>query len=386
MFERSFIAPFVFNHATRPLLVLGQREGLSQHRRNKDPSDTKIPTFNNKSTKTIMSNEKSKQQQLSKHGDETSEDSPSSVVFQAGMPHDILTLDIGGEGTIRVSRHTLTQFKDSLLAAKFGRWKDEPQLDGTIYINQSMRLFKPLIDFLRDKENAPPGTVIFPPAAANFAPGDDTIFPAFLRMVDHFGLMKHIYPFWVMTISPSTSRYRECHLHQRGGIHARNHSGRGSYSYIKTINPDYRIKSFRVDIDATSSAGEQLYGGFLHGDPPKDYLDPEKIKATKILLPKVRDGDVLLFTWQGCKHFINDPASSAIIETRHFGIPAKPSEHTLIPFFGGKGAWCFGNVSLKEETFECNGEEELQVIENEDSDDETASETHSQAESHEESS
>ena len=73
----------------------------------------------------------------------------------APYPNDVLTLDVGGTDKIRVRRRVLTHFPGSLLAAQFsGRWKNESNEEGEYFIDESMVLFEPLVNFLRRKDKS----------------------------------------------------------------------------------------------------------------------------------------------------------------------------------------------------------------------------------------
>eukprot|EP00984_Skeletonema_dohrnii_P009192 scaffold3511_cov144-Skeletonema_dohrnii-CCMP3373.AAC.1 len=69
-----------------------------------------------------------------------------------GSDNDVIQLNVGGQTNIAVLRNTLTQFEDSMLAAKFsGRWDDsmEKDRDGNIFVDEDPDNFKMLLKFLR---------------------------------------------------------------------------------------------------------------------------------------------------------------------------------------------------------------------------------------------
>lgn len=73
-----------------------------------------------------------------------------------GGDNDVMYLNIGGITKIAVLRSTLTQFEDSMLAAKFsGRWDDsmEKDRDGDIFIDQDPDCFMILVSYLRMRMN-----------------------------------------------------------------------------------------------------------------------------------------------------------------------------------------------------------------------------------------
>jgi len=118
-------------------------------------------------------------------------------------PSDVLQLSIGGTHCT-VSRRTLCQFEQSLLAAKFsGRWDDsvEKDADGRFFIDQPSELFMPLVDFLRAKAIETPGaTAVSPPAI-----GDDKertvtehksagkLRSDFRRLLEYYGMTPFVY-------------------------------------------------------------------------------------------------------------------------------------------------------------------------------------------------
>lgn len=69
-----------------------------------------------------------------------------------GSDTDVIQLNVGGRTNIAVLRNTLTQFEDSMLAAKFsGRWDDsmEKDRDGNVFVEEDPDNFAMLIKFLR---------------------------------------------------------------------------------------------------------------------------------------------------------------------------------------------------------------------------------------------
>lgn len=69
-----------------------------------------------------------------------------------GSDNDVIQLNVGGQTNIAVLRNTLTQFEDSMLAAKFsGRWDDsiEKDRDGNIFVDEDPDNFSLLLKFLR---------------------------------------------------------------------------------------------------------------------------------------------------------------------------------------------------------------------------------------------
>eukprot|EP00956_Cyclotella_meneghiniana_P034072 scaffold101346_cov68-Cyclotella_meneghiniana.AAC.3 len=73
-----------------------------------------------------------------------------------GSGNDVIQLNVGGQKNIAVLRSLLTQFEDSMLAAKFsGRWDDsmEKDRDGNVFLDQDPESFMILISYLRLRMN-----------------------------------------------------------------------------------------------------------------------------------------------------------------------------------------------------------------------------------------
>ena len=106
-----------------------------------------------------------------------------------GNDNDIIQLNVGGRINISVLRRTLTQFPDSMLAAKFsGRWDDtmEKDRDGNIFIDQNPDNFSILINYLRMRMNSQNKHV-----PVRHVP---EVSYSFCSMLDYYGLMPALYP------------------------------------------------------------------------------------------------------------------------------------------------------------------------------------------------
>jgi len=100
-----------------------------------------------------------------------------------GSNNDVIQLNVGGQTNISVLRATLTQFEDSMLAAKFsGRWDDsmEKDRDGNIFLDEDPEDFNILIKYLRLRAKNRVG--IRPKATY-----------AFCSMLEYYNLMPGIY-------------------------------------------------------------------------------------------------------------------------------------------------------------------------------------------------
>jgi BTB/POZ domain len=108
---------------------------------------------------------------------------------------DLLVLNVGGS-KLTVSRGTLTQIPESMLAAKFsGRWDDSLQRDqeGNIYLDHPMDLFQPMIDFLRCTRCSVGNDPLPSPSVSEFG-NSASKFGRFIRLVEYYGLVPTIYP------------------------------------------------------------------------------------------------------------------------------------------------------------------------------------------------
>ena len=112
-----------------------------------------------------------------------------------GSDNDVLQLNVGGQTNIAVRRSTLTQFEDSMLAAKFsGRWDDsmEKDRDGNIFIHQDPESFVTLIKHLRLRMNSRTRSI---PYRRLPTPSYE-----FCSMLEYYNLIPGVYPQrWVGT-------------------------------------------------------------------------------------------------------------------------------------------------------------------------------------------
>mmetsp|Transcript_20686 Transcript_20686/g.30458 ORF Transcript_20686/g.30458 Transcript_20686/m.30458 type:complete len:370 (+) Transcript_20686:134-1243(+) len=106
-----------------------------------------------------------------------------------GGENDVIQLNVGGKTNIAVLRSTLTQFEDSMLAAKFsGRWDDslEKDRDGNTFIDQDPEIFLKLINYLRLRMNN------------HFGQVPERHLPkrtySFCTMLEYYNLMPALYP------------------------------------------------------------------------------------------------------------------------------------------------------------------------------------------------
>jgi hypothetical protein len=113
-------------------------------------------------------------------------------------PADILTLNVGGEGTVSVLRRTLCLVEHSMLSAQFsGRWDGglPRDTDGHVFVDLPYGLFKPLVDFLRIKSMAALSDPLLGVTSCDSCAADGLVYKKdFLRMVDYYGLSLCVYP------------------------------------------------------------------------------------------------------------------------------------------------------------------------------------------------
>jgi len=129
-----------------------------------------------------------------------------------GDPTDVLRLNVGGT-VLQVFRRTLTIMEGSKLASKFsGRWDHSLERDdqGNIFIDQDIRIFVPLLNFLRAKVNeaqCPPGRFPKAPLSVRDFDNNATLYRDYLRMLDCFGLYEFLYLVRIRSLSSSSSSY-----------------------------------------------------------------------------------------------------------------------------------------------------------------------------------
>ena len=124
-----------------------------------------------------------------------------------GKDGDVIYLNVGGT-LMATLRSTLTYVEDSMLAARFsGRWDDSIAKDKecNFFIDQPIEIFRPMIDFIRDKLSHTPLT------AAPRSPDESDFnenykkFNAFKRMVEYFGVTPGIFPVELIDCTTSSN-------------------------------------------------------------------------------------------------------------------------------------------------------------------------------------
>jgi hypothetical protein len=112
----------------------------------------------------------------------------------AGKANDVLRLNVGGR-CIDVLRRTLTSVPGSMLASKFsGRWDEsaEKDRDDNFFIDQPIELFRPLINFLRDKAQGCAIPPLRSPGPQQFT--SNIQYEQFQRLVEYYGLTQCVFP------------------------------------------------------------------------------------------------------------------------------------------------------------------------------------------------
>ena len=134
-------------------------------------------------------------------GKET-EEPPQKKMRWEPKPSDVLTLDVMGEYTIKVRRHVLTQFEGKLASKFSGRFEDEVDADGKIFIDQHPEIFIPLLKFLVAKATETEHSMASAPLLEEFD-DDEYLFRQFLHMLHYFGLFQAMYPVRVVPLTDS---------------------------------------------------------------------------------------------------------------------------------------------------------------------------------------
>ena len=110
--------------------------------------------------------------------------------FESSLPsiggdNDVIQLNVGGQTNIAVLRNTLTQFPDSMLAAKFsGRWDDSFEKDehGRFFVDEDPENFRQLLTFLRMRMKGPVPSRHIPNPTYKFC-----------SMLEYYNLMPGVY-------------------------------------------------------------------------------------------------------------------------------------------------------------------------------------------------
>jgi hypothetical protein len=166
-----------------------------------------------------------------------------------GTCSDVLRLSVTGT-RMDLLRRTLTAVEGSLLAAQFsGRWDDNLPVDkdGRILINQPHELFKPMIDFLLDKECETPltGKAVSP----HF--DDARMKMRFYRMVEYYQMTLGVYPFTVCKVNSPEGIGSVVGSHPDYAVEST--SGFASFAVVPENDHPRRILSFEVTVGTFTS-------------------------------------------------------------------------------------------------------------------------------------
>lgn len=107
------------------------------------------------------------------------------INMESVAPSEIVTISMGGEHFVDVSRATLCQIQGSYFAAAFsGRWEDKLPKDsqGRVFLEFSPKLLLPVIEYLRSKRIEDPASPVPAPVVSAELTQD------FSRMLKYLGL------------------------------------------------------------------------------------------------------------------------------------------------------------------------------------------------------
>lgn len=169
-------------------------------------------------------------------------------------PDDIVSINVGGT-LIQVRRRVLTQVKGSLLESIFSDDQTvvtDVDTDGNFFIDVSMKLFEPLIDFLRTRMMTKSKSTRFQDSSIDveYFGGNLCTFRRFVAVADHFGLIDTIYPAMFLDISTLERSHNTLPIeYQKPGVTVGEPGKRARFKLLQPTNLQVRIRS--VQIDAT---------------------------------------------------------------------------------------------------------------------------------------
>lgn len=287
------------------------------------------------------------------------------------LASDVLTLDVGGVTTIRVRRQVLTQFADSMLAARFlGRWEE----GDTFFIDYSPSLFLPLVNYLRAKwvETTAGCNTEAAPTLATFQ-GNAELFGDFLRMVDYFGLVDDMYPIRLVPLGLDgeqqgdsiMSENSECasFIYVSTGINMQD-TKMQRYA-MQTAKPGYHVTSFQIVFDQCFHPGDAdgLHFGLGWVDPRQLPTDSTSMDCFRPLGkdsftgwyfsgPRLADGVITCnrdeITCAGVfrdeNHDHHDCVAKTNLRKYRMKFSNIPANHVAV--LGGIGTWRLVNVQM----------------------------------------
>ena len=157
----------------------------------------------------------------------------------------VITLDIGGEKTIKIRRQALTlemtvPLHGSIRTCKSFFLPGDVDQEGTLFVDQSPKIFMPLIEYLRMKQISPTALA---PSPHNFG-GDLAHFDSFLSMLEHYSVKNTIFP---LTLVPQRAMDPRKSLYiAKGSLFTL--SNNNTEYYIDSTDPKRHVKSFSIEM------------------------------------------------------------------------------------------------------------------------------------------
>lgn len=275
-------------------------------------------------------------------------------------PNDVLHLNIGGTITA-VLRRTLTSVEGSMLASRFsGRWDDSLEKDrhGNFFIDQSIELVQPMINYLRAKSCE---TALAPPVTSPEFESEE-MRRDFIRMVEYFGMTPGIYP-TVMEICRGEPELAKICGHPKLSVTSRE----WSTFTLETQGHKRPITSFSVVLGTVEKVqiGWVRTGHFVKRLRRGDHKGVGEEKFSFGLdctrggllyegsFTKLDDGldtsegTVIRCENRGERWLVNGQlVASSIALEETFQFPPDLMQYSLIPAFSGKGDWQICEVEL----------------------------------------
>jgi hypothetical protein len=247
----------------------------------------------------------------------------SSSAMEEGTPNDILRLDVGGT-CLKVLRRTLTQVEGSMLATRFSGRSDaslEKNPDGSIFVDQPIEIFRPLVNLLKAKAIETPGHE--KPSLTVEAFGNDrTLYLDFMRMIEHYGLTEALYPIKVCQHQIDFTGCNEIVL-DAYAPHMRFSSTYMATSYV--LRAPYHISSFEIVVEKFDEDSDaSLFVGWIHPTS-----ESERFSS-------------VLHNWEGrvlCGRDRMLSDDGKVVQ----GWESVPKD--WVPCFGGRGKWVVSKVT-----------------------------------------
>lgn len=253
------------------------------------------------------------------------------------------------------------------MAVRFsGRW-DTSSDKGIVFVDQDIRVFGPLINYLRAKWMETPGRYKSPPTVDTFD-GNVELYGDFLRVVDFYGLTTSMYAAQIVPIDAGrhdAAAVTTPIMYVPNGVRFDHQQSNKQRYYLQSLVEGCRVASFEIVFEE-DFWGDDHWKNFEIGWAPLDkIMQPGPSKEWY----RTKRGKYTVWFFKGDRH-LGGKVRCTLDKVACTGVCGDRKKYKMeFPFinvdsvavFGGKGKWRLVNVVLEESTASSPGEFESDV-------------------------